>query len=726
MPANTPVPVIGYGQPTADGGLAKYTDCKVYPVGSGPTPVIGDAGNNPGLNNLDVNHLRCYFLTTKLGSVAGNTTILNIDNFTDCRIDVVPDVSAILAEATAKFSGSKYDQGAFGRLAADIEDANTAGSDVSGITSIMQMVGNMPRQGTMERNGLEAIRSATVQSLRVVAEMLASKTKAWGVDSLKIMSLLEFMIDLAFNVGDYVSEFMAARNEAAARFYSGQRRETISDGFERIYGVKPSLATVGAWCRYGNSLAFETDDASAYLAAPGDEKGKFTEKANRLKAISRVIDDDAGALASRFKNDWRRFFGLSSLLGCWTVMYDQNELDDAGDVPYGRAMWEAAGGKPEDYDDDAGTSLYELLSNAATKGSNDSLWTTAGDGDQKNRNQIVRRGQNDVIKVLNSTDKADPDAYRPFWADRGDSDGVTDNNRRREMMTRAIIWFWDGYPPKIKWDENVWGKYQTMTHSPRLGQGFAGDMMVVWKFWAKYITRMFPYNGRARRDKELKKFLVENFDRFADISYGNPKATADRLNSLPGWAPKIIWATTGMVEQTVPKASSLRPSADSPPCPKNKFGEETGTSCLPCDAIRDRLPIGAKAFPIPMLIEFSGNSPRQSKEFKAWSQKLRTNGYPDFYIDCLARDAKWVGKGGRVYQYAKSGKFQTISVASGVAAQNAIKEQGRASKQLAGVVGLTASRIATLGLVPPPVMPELQGITRPLMIEALPSQKKQV
>ncbi len=182
------------------------------------------------------------------------------------------------------------------------------------------------------------------------------------------------------------------------------------------------------------------------------------------------------------------------------------------------------------------------------------------------------------------------------------------------------------------------------------------------------------------------------------------------------WAHSLLYILTG--EKKLPPA----PNRDAPiyksvtgNCP-----DGSATSCLPCDVIKERRPIGAKELTVPMAITWTGTGgARNSPEYKAWVKQFRDAGYPDYYIDCATLDVKFTPGPGATEPTRKKPDAQTIDsfIKRVIAGKSVGVEVDSKFRQLAnrrGLSGMPETRSTGNATLDESI---LKGITRPMMVE---------
>ena len=641
-----------------------------------PTP------ENLGLRVLNADELRCYLLTQKLKEVGGNRSVLDIDNWFDCQIAYPPNPEEIINKALADLGyldivgGSK---GAFfNELAADLEDSQHAKS-AGPLIALLSAVANLPRQDSLDRALFTEMRRAAISTLDEVGNFIKKQYPGTASDATQSgIKIVKNVVDIAIATAEYLVEYKAIRGMAASRIYSTDRYDFVQNAYRKQYalpaGTFAASSTVAAWCRASNTKAITQNNPLAYLSAPDGTDGEAVAKQLEYEAAKRLTDEAAKKLSAHFGNRWQQFFGLSGMLGAWVLSYDR---DDVHPNAFEKGTSEAVRGFPG-YGSNA---LLRYIGVAAVENKDSyPLWRERGEtGMLRNLPQAVLFDSDHVGMAMPAL-AGKPKLAEVWWHHSArPAPGVIFPDAKKLLLASAAF-MWAAYPPKLKSVDWMGNKRSEIVSSPKLTDGFAADMWVVWKFWESYVNNSVPFKGRFGKWQFLQAFFK---DRVASLFGALDRPALGKVD----WSMRAYFAMRGTTDLSPPKVAQGRPS----PCPV-----PGDTSCLPCDVIRDRLPIGARQIAIPMLIEYSGSSARGSSEFRDWAKVLAGNGYPGYYIDCIARDVTFKSK-----------------------------STGKSAKGLAGAEGLTApmmAKIDALMTIPPPV-PELEGITRPLTLEPYTGKK---
>lgn len=704
-------------EPIPSSKFGRYAECRAY-AGVPLLPPVGgkDAAGNvirAGERTINADHLRCKLLMEKRADVGASGTVLDIENWYDCRIYYTPNPDEVISKALTALgyaSLSNTEQGSFfDRLAADLEDAQYS-SQAQPIIRLLNQVRTISRQGSLERGVFEESRKFVITTaLDGAANLIKTAYPAVAGATDSTVDIIRNVVDISIATADYIAEYMAVRAEAARRYFSMQRRDVIQNAYRAVFGLpegsNPSASTIAAWCRYGNAEAKVADSALAYLSAPDGTDGQAAAATAKYEAAKRVIASRAGGVAGYFKDDWSRFFGATATLAAWMTAYPRDVVNP---------MMFCCGDKVS-YPRLGDWSIMRYIGASENENSGAyPLWEPAGNGDAAlPRGTFINYPNGTVPAYVLPTDDGKPPKLAKVWwgnhAVTGGGDSGWTKGRSLELLRKAAEWMFRVYPPRTT-PYNWFGtKGQELTaNQPLLRNGYAADIWEAWKFWNSYFTYSFPYKGKLGKWEEARKFFQRNADRFFGAALTPASVPFLEGGESDAWIRRLIYATTGDLSlvNAVPRVGPPRQ------CPDGTQG------CLPCSVLVNRLPIGAKSFPIPMVIEYSGPSPRKSPEFQAWARVLVANGYPGYYIDCIANDVTFKSKSLNVV--TKGGL--TSPAAAAIARNEWLAKNTSYTRAaydgLAGIIGLTAPRIAQVGIAPTPpaLIPELSGVRRPMTV----------
>ena len=704
------------------GVFGQYTECmKVARV-----PTLPEPENKPGLRegerSINADELRCWLLLEKRPDIGGNRATLDLENWFDCRVFYVPSPDTIINEALTKLGYGRLTgdgRGSFfDKLAAELEDSQHA-KEAGPLIALLNMVSSIPRQGTLERASFEQARKMAMGvTLDAIADLIKSNFPGAAGGANTAIKIIRNTVDIAIATGEYMAEYLAVRAEAARRYYSTQRRDFVQQAYNKVFGLPAGTnvasSTVAAWCRYGNEKAKIVNSAYAYLSAPDGTDGEAKAQEAEVMLLSAGLKDYIKSMVGHFKGDWRRMFATSGILAAWVASYKREDVHPDA--------WRED--MPQGYPGYGNNSIMRYIGVAANEGKDAwPLWRDIGTGTVGSTpgKFFSLPDKNQAPATTLYAKIGAPRMIDVWWANYGLRPGTESGwnvQRYGEVLRLAAASMYAYYPPKTLGKKHpfnsndVWSELDT-SKSPKLTDGFAADVWEVWKLWKSFIEGRFPYKGRMNKWNEFAKIMRDRvFDFFRVAADG---AFLDGTDA-EAWTRRIIYLFTGNVNlATKPKANEkVRP------CPTD------GTACLPCAVIKDRLPIGAKSFPIPMLIEYSGSTGRLSPEFKAWAETLASKGYPGYYIDCLAdevtfksKKSKTSNKGGRGADSAAA-KYTSAAARDSYVAAKATYTPSLYNG-LSSASGLTAPRVAELQGADirnyPPLIPELRGITRPMTIE---------
>lgn len=682
-------------------------------------PRLDEAKGEFGLRNINKDQLRCFLLQQKQESIGGSRAVLDLENWYDCRVQYPPDPNVIIAQALTdlgfvKSAADKARAGSmFDQIAADLEDSENS-NEAGPLINLLRMVASMPREGTLDRAQFENIRRQAI----TVALPMAAKYLKKAVPGAKEavddgITVIKHLVDMAVATADYIIEYKAVRSEAAARIYSGNRHDYIEKAFEGQYGSKPASSTIAAWCHFGNDRVAKTGKPAAYLFAPDGTDGEALAAKAAYDAAMLMAGEEGGKLKARFGGNWRKFFGISGMIGSWVLAYRR---DDVHPTAFDYQNADYARGYPG-----YGSNAILRYIGAAAMENVDAYELFQGDYEmpvQTARPAAVAWNNTNFGMALDAAPGEKPFASKVWWPSfdlNGQSPAVT-APQKVMLLKKATAFMWAAYMEGQKGtvikQEDWFGKptRKKLEKSPKLTNGFAVDVWTVWQFWMRYVENAVPFKGKMGKWAFLRDTVfAPNVDRFFGALDNQKVAGAlDKMN----WSERVVYALEGRV--TASPRVEKRPPA---PCPSGT------TDCLPCGEIRDRLPIGANVIDIPMLIDYTGSNVWKSPEFKAWAKNLSDNGYPGYYIDCIARDVVFRSKATGQVVSSGSSKPAAYSAATYKASAATLKSSGTNYRPMAGADGLTAPWMAKLDspdllpIVPVPAFDELQGITRPLVAE---------
>lgn len=589
-----------------------------------------------GSRRLNVQAFRCALLVQR-EAITGFRRLLDVPNWIDCRVENPPDKSALIEKAMRVYSNGASPEGTYAQLQ-DINDAleeakerGVGGADASlgFLDSLTAQLARFPRQGTTARAALEGQKSILFTVSDAIFAIIKDQSSFSSVTLDQIRIILYSLVDLLFFVGDYVSEYDAFLTEYATRFFSEERAlgipkdklPGVASTYAAIYGARPSMQTIRSWCKAGEARR-------DYYLFPDGSTQAFLDAQRKWQATKDVVDSkETKAVVSTFGANAREFYGISFLIGAWLKTYTRTEIVDY---------------------------LIPDLRAAVARGNSNSVVTTIGFAPFSEEQRAEMRVEGQACKNVFGLQYA---FWVPFWENtvlgnfnRGVREDVSAAYRTQLRKGMGDIIFGQWTTRSVK-DCTVGGQYNDYTGT-RI-DAFARKFLTVWDMlqaWAKAVN---PFDGKRKRLRTIEKILTVNPDQ------------SDRLSTLYFLA---FNAPQGNVGDAVVRLLTLADGVGAPPqresfsggvrarCP----GGPQDSSCLPCDLIKQRRPIGAKPIEIPTYVEWGTPPPltntaavmayararvEDSLEFAAWAKRLREAGYPDYYIDCIARDVIWKKRG---------------------------------------------------------------------------------
>jgi hypothetical protein len=658
-------------------------NCAAY-IGSRP-PILSlleDSKKGFGQRSIDAAYLRCQFL---LQTDPGMPSVLSMDRWPDCEMEAI-DPLLVRARALKEAGSNQTDTGFVQDILVALDDQTDGEGppNQSGLSAFLVNVLNpkdWPLQGTTGREAVETIIQLTAETANVIVGIVKRAFPTVGDYTQDALTIIYIFIDLMRFVGDYLGEYYNVWHQQNNRSYSMQRKANIDGKYAAMYGAKPSSATLRAWCNYGANIAKPKDGS---LAPDGTTEAYDIDRAV-WETTQAAAQTQVPAIASRFGNDFARFYAANIILAGWYGGYDniRGLYEDRTETTYTEGIHHAtlydtvAAGVVENYW--SGKVWFPIL-NILQRPTNPDQWASTI------RIPAEHFYQQDFYAI--------PFWERTFFGLYGNpnSTGFT-ADQRVEFKRMAKF--------------AAWNYYRNTSIND-----FSRDMLAVWEMWDAASMGADLTSGKKRRDRWIKTQLTNNIQHFQD--------QLDFLASLqPGYQQN--YTTWKVAVSDVLSASDPAPNPAAPeykgikgscPDPTNP----NSTACLPCDAIKVRRPVGAKPLDVPLELTWSGNGGKfRSPEFAAWKRALNDAGYPDYYVDCLARDVKFTAAPGASdeplkpcpFGYTRTPSGQCISILRPGINYRELQDTIAQIKPLSGLDTRTQA-IATRAL---------RGITRPMVAE---------
>lgn len=657
--------------PVVSPSLEKYAKCFALTKGTNFSNIF-DGTLGTGTARLNPERLRCVLLTELQKGV--EQRVLDLDNYIDCRMPPGKlNKDEIINEALAAY-GSSADASFIYALTDAIADAQESGdsANLGPLERVLSSIGDpqtWPRAGSYARVGSETAALLGLKLSDILLDTIARYFPGFPKDN--VDKAIRLLVDTLFFVGDYVAEAMALREEMAQRLisynaktdaihpYGIGRVNTIRGAYKATYGTGASMVTVREWCRVGA-------DRGAPYTAPDGTDGRYQEK---LRAWKFVTDGVKGE-AARIGMTPIEIIGTSNIIASLFVIHDAKSARSILDTIYG----------------DFRSANADLVVNKLP-----SWYTPSGENVAST-----------LVKLDPNAAFATRDYYVPFWlfdpssalaaftgpsVNRGST--VTDRTAYRLAQIEAFERLYAlrrlprlGEQGCVSLDGATCSSQSTPTEFSFITRrgDFAKNVVKVWDMWIRYMRVQYPYVGPRTLYAKIRDQMLANFAR--------SRSTFDNLwKGLGGAFEKNFTKENALY--LILTGSYYAPTMPTPemfPSPKGPCPDGT-TSCIPCDVIKSRRPIGAKAIQIPQFIEWGGDfGPKLSPEFGAWKRALSDAGYPGYYIDCLAKDLTFKAKpGAKLFPSSRS------PIRSDIPVINPIKLSG-----MRGASGLRAPSVALL------------------------------
>lgn len=645
-----------------------YIDC-FKEVGKPVTSLV-DWGKPIGERRIDINRLRCLLLTEDRLDL--NRRVMELPNYLDCRDEQAKGVRDEIIKTAIKAYGGT-DPGFLDAILAEIDEATENGdTDAAGLSWLANLIAGVkngwPRDPTA-RAALGDTVKFSVELVGAIAQIIARAVPGASGYINDTQTLIKLLVDMVFFLGDYVAEVEATQKEAAVRLlsysdittnqkpYGIGRVNTIRGAYAATNPGGASMRTVKAWCEAG------IKKEKPYLAPDGTD-GSYQAALALWQAQNEQAVIQTPKMVEAFRGSYERFIAANVIYaGIWNAYSFRDARFISEWIPnvvagqgallkYDSAMFQSLGylrdlcGAPFDDFADADTlTLNDPNGIACKKNYYTPWWEESWAG-------IARWGYG-----INTDIRRD----RALDYKRSILDAMNTRYFRVIAATGKLTGVW------------------------RVAD-FAFELNAVKKLWDDLMAAAYPEKGKTKRQREIKRLLAERWNVLAPLVRNGALMPRDPATA---WAASINLVMTGSATGVpMPVASDPKYSTVKAPCPTGD------TSCLPCAAIKGRRPLGAKVIQIPTLVEWSGNyGPLKSPEFAAWKKSLNENGYPDYYIDCLARDLTFKAKPGARLVPPLPGTPNVAPVPPNIDIKipNTFKLSG-----VAGASGLTAHSIALL------------------------------
>ena len=643
-PRDPNVTVVASSSAYLDPSLEQFESCKQIALAAGDKPPFEVfVGTNFGRRRVKAKDILCIALTEMRPDVG--TRILDVDNYYDCRIENPVDILDTI-NAAIRAAGGRDDAGFLDGLLAEIDDMKEADKQSLGI--INQLIdkiqsGNFPRQGTNDRAFLEGAVILGSDAVKQLIDIIGKTFPGAGKYKDNIYALMGILIDTLFFIGDFIAEVGAARKELGVRLISKRRWDLMRTAYAKMYGAEPSTTTVAAWCRYGKQPNVDA------FTAPDGTTGRYDAALATWRTKQQLVNDMWSEMRSVFgENGFGQFIATNviyaGILGAYAP-------DDAEDILFGN--WENSVTSAAKF---SRSTLSMVYSEPGPGGPT----TTPCGLPQSPANDLTTWMAATALYLKVDATFCKTDAFMPFWEDK-----------------KLGNWGWS--PPKITTDWprrmvdvlnlkrgilaamnlNYYRVEQQGKNQRIVGRWQRGDLadriLAVNKLWQRWADTTFPNKGKKTRRRLIRETTTTLWSKWMGVinsaqastnwNYLYPFQTTGVPNDRI-WRDALTFVMTG--EGKMPEA----PNQSDPKYAgiKARCPDQT-TSCLPCDIIKTRRPIGAKPIDIPMLVNYtlpltSGSAFTDANaEIKAklraiadWKKPLQDAGYPGYYIDCIAQD----------------------------------------------------------------------------------------
>ena len=674
-PPNSPSVVL-------DDNFAEFASCFNIAANADPLGLL-DRNAERGKRRVDSKTLLCAALTQVRADV--NSRILDFDNYYDCRIESIEELQSAIINSAVQAAGGNVDgMGFLDSLLVEIDDMREAGDNsASFITNIIEKIttpGAWPRQSDVVNRGfLDGSVNLGLDLADQIIDIVAKSIP--GADQYKgnIRAILGILIDTLFFVGDYVAEVSAARGELARRIYALDRAKRMREAYKSAYGVYPSGDTVAKWCKYGAQFGRDP------MTAPDGTTGLYAAELSAWESTNRVVNGQWQRMMDAFgPGNFGQFIATNVI---YAGILNSYSPDDAEEIINGD--WE----------------------NSITRSTRD-----------RRREDVLIKSKADFVTCgapsnewqrATSIDTPDPDGSRcksdfflPFWEDKKignwswSQPEYTNAFPRRYVdvlnLKRGIMGALNLNYFRVEFQ--VRGKKKvsvpTITGQWRRGE-FADRLLVVQNLWQDWASGQKPVRGRRGRARLIREKMAALWTKYMGVVNSASAAT--------GWSYTYPFPTTNISQEQLWRnvvQFALMGEASAPPAPNpqdSKYGgirarcPDNTKSCMPCDVIKGRRPIGAKPMEIPVLASKS--------DAERLMSAMRANGYPDYYIDCTVGELLVSpAPGSAPFRTGASARQITMPAATQTPAPTQTSAIEKAGAAIVGKTGTSAGVTASLNL----------------------------
>lgn len=601
-----------------DDNFAQFAACFQLEQNTDPLRILDDTAEH-GKQRVNAQAILCAALTQVRADV--NSRILDFDNYYDCRIEN-PEARASIINAAVQAAGGKGDgMGFLNSLLAEVDDMREGGNDSAGfITNIIDKIvnGGWPRQSDKVERGF--IEGSVNLGLQLTNEILDIVAKAIpGAEKYKgnIRAIIGILIDTLFFIGDYVAEVGAARGELAIRIYALDRTKKMREAYKSAYGVYPSGDTVAKWCKYGAQSGRDP------MTAPDGTTGRYDTDKAAWETENRLVTTEWQKMIDTFgPENFGQFIATNVIYAGILNAYT-----------------------PVDAEEIINGDWSNSITRASRERRNESILATS---DPKFVGIGVTCGYpSSEYERWTSFTVPDPDAlvckdfiYMPFWENKAINWGWSQptygsgfptryadvGNFKRSIMAALSLNYY-------RVELQVRGKKKvsvpTVTGAWKRGD-FADRLLAVRDMWNRWAAGTAPAKGKRGRARLIREKLATLWVKYMGVINSASAAT--------GWSYAYPFPTTGISQEQLWRnvvQFAFSGAAFAAPAPNPQDSKYAGIrarcpdgtkSCMPCDVIKGRRPIGAKPMEIPTLASKS--------DAERLMSAMRANGYPDYYIDC--------------------------------------------------------------------------------------------
>jgi hypothetical protein len=651
-------------------------------------------GGEEGRRRVDVKYLRCQLLTQSRTEL-GDRSLLQFPLWWDCRpTSGTFDPGDVLRRAYAKYTQKDPNSADIGFIAGilreidDLQEGGGSSEDRANyegnagsytiIQNLLLALSDFPRQGSDGRANLETIVDLSLRVTDSIKDIIVKAFPAAGGVGDNVVRILKIFLDGIFYMGDAVAEEKALRTEMASRLISDERVTNVGGGYEKFYGNRPSMITTRSWCAAGNAardnyLAPGTN--GAYLRA----KTRYDDARRFLDTFAAMLERTQGESTPKTRE---RVFARFQLIGSWMLAYAADEVWLSDYITY--------------------DTIFDRLRLSAA----DAVVKVTFEPRLIEFKRLYPYSARAATRLECDYPDCDTDFWIPFWADTKAGNwnlktGTADIGVTEKAIRDATNITFDFYATAIPKRSVTGRRYNSYKSKSVVDVSLTVMPLVNTLYeWARAAA---PTWGKIKQYNLIRYALtgyatgaVKDFGEYAKnrIDVYDPAFRQRFIDTPLTWqqiALYIIAGRTDLGPQPRPEEFNVAATR----CP----GGSSDTSCLPCEKIKNRRPIGAREVQIPMLVGYTpplatfvgSTNYRGSVEYAAWRKALVDAGYPGYYIDCIERDVTWVS--------SRAG--EVISV--------------RPPPPL--VVSLPLAAVPKPRAVRTSDIPELTGITRPLVAE---------